>query len=646
MLYAWAICLCSLLIPIHGHSQVIRNGNYDPEDSIQITKKVNALVRSSGTYVERAVKADEVIEESIEAGFLRGLLNGYNQKGLALWGLGRFSEARDYFSMALPLADSVASKMGKAMVLENWGSVERFLGNYPEALDLHLAARELFEELGEPFGLASSYNNTAIIYKFMEDDSTALINYRKSMALSEEIGRVKGYVGSAVNMIIIFQENMQLDSARYYLDKIFSIDKESVPLVRLGQAYSALATNYSIQGKYDSALISIQEAKSYSKAIDDVYLELTLNIKEGNIRGRLGQKERARKLLGNTVERAREMNAPEALKSATAVLMDMDVEEGDFEAAFKRLKLQQAITDSLLGEGEQMRIGELRGLYEVEKKEKELAEVNLALSQETETRQQKELDLAKSQNRIILLVAVALALLLVVGFIAIRLRENSRRSRLLKEKQELTERSLREKEVLVAEVHHRVKNNLQVIYNILDLQSRTLDPGEGRDALRGSMLRISSMALVHNELYRQDDLSGVNMEEYLYRLVENIQVGFVGTVGPVEAEVGVTPGLVLDLDSAIPIGMLANEVITNSLKHAFPEGKGGKLTVSLLHKGEELELKIADNGQGKSDGSGSGGFGSRLIRSLTRQLKGELKEVNQEGTETRILIRKFKAVKV
>ena len=232
MLFLLAVGFCCLLLPTQGHTQIARNQPYNPEDSIRITRMVNELVRGTDTYLDRAIKSDSVIQLSLEAGFLRGLLNGYNQKGLALWGLGRFREARDYFSRALPLADSVNSILGKAMVLENWGSVERFLGNYPEALDLHLAARELFEEMDEPFGLASSFNNTAIIYKFMEDDSTALSEYRKSMAISEEIGRVKGYIGSAINMIIIFQENLQLDSARFYLDKIFSIDQELVPIVR------------------------------------------------------------------------------------------------------------------------------------------------------------------------------------------------------------------------------------------------------------------------------------------------------------------------------------------------------------------------------------------------------------------------------
>lgn len=624
----------------------VKSDTFLPEDSIRIQAMVDTLIPNRRSDVDWAMAmVDSIISESKETGFLRGLLNGYNQKGHVYWDLGDFITSREYYQRALPWADSINSPRGKAIVLNNLGSAERMLGNYSEALENHLEAREIFELIGDVRGLATAINNAAIIYKVLEDDSTAIREYKIAAALSNRKGQSQGYSAAYINISIIFQEHNQLDSARWYLEKIFELDSAKLPPIRVCQAQSALATNYSLAKEYDSALVYIQRSQKTAEQVSGRYLKLTLKIKEGNIRRFLGQRGRARKILNEVLETAREMKAPEIEKSALEVLIQMDEKDRDYKGAYQKYRAQMEIQDSILGAEQQQQMAMLRNQYQVERQDRELAELNLKLAEESEALQEKELDLEKSWNRIGLLVALALLLLLVLGFIAYRLWENARRTRLLKEKQELTERSLKEKEVLVGEIHHRVKNNLQVIYNILDLQSRTLDPGAGKDALQESMLRISTMALVHNELYKEDDLTGVRMEEYLPRLANHINNSFGGSTGPVEVEVKVSEGLTLSLDSAIPIGMLINELITNSLKHAFDGEKAGEIGVRLAEEEEELELEVWDNGQGKKDLGGAGSFGTRLIRSLVRQLKGKIEESVEHGTRTLITIKNYKALK-
>ncbi len=639
--------LALFLLPNFFQVNPLKAGGFLPEDSIRIQGMLDTLIANRRSDSDWAMMmADSIIRASKRANFHRGILNGYNQKGNAYWDKGDFIASRKYYLAALPWSDSINSPKGKAIVLNNVGSAERMLGNYSEALGYHLEAREIFEKIGEMKGMATAINNAAIIYKVLNDDSTAIREYKISAALSYQEGKLAGYASSLINISILFQESKETDSARFYLDLIFGIDPDKLPPIRLCQAQSSLASNYFITGDYDSALACIKSCQRIAENISDDYLKLTLKTKEGNIRRRLGQRAQARKLLEEVRNTAQIMKAPEIEKSVLHILISMDEEGGDYKGALEKYRDQIEIRDSMLGAEQQQRIAALRNQYEGEKRDRELAELNLELAAESEALRNREIDLEQSLFRIGLLIALAVLLLVVVGFIAYRLWENARRTRMLKEKQELTERALREKEVLVGEVHHRVKNNLQVIYNILDLQSRTLEAGAGREALQESMTRISAMALVHNELYRQDDLSGVRMEEYLPRLAKLVQRGFTGNTGSVDVEVQVTPGLVLDLDSAIPIGMLINELVTNSLKHAFKGGVDGKIGVRLEKVETELELVVWDNGRGKSEDGGAGSFGTRLIQSLVRQMKGTMQESVDAGTKTLVTLRKFKELEV
>lgn len=629
------ICICS--------STTAKANPYSPEDSARIQIMIDSVIAYAREDSDWAMMiTDSILNESRRVNYPRGLINGYNQKGNVFWNKGDFAQAKRYYLEALYWTDSIPGKRGKAIVLNNIGTAERLMGNYPEALSYHLASRNLFEEEGMPGGMASAINNAAIVYKILEDDSTAIQEYKLAASLSGRIHKCAAYL----NISIIFQEHLELDSASYYLDKVFAIGEDSLPPLRLSQAQSALATQYSLMQEYDSALHYVKMSQQTIAHLSTEYMKLTLAMKEGNIRRLLGQRDQARRILNQVRQSAVEMNSPEVGKSALEVLIGMDAHDKDYKGAFEKSQLMIEIQDSILGSEQQRRVAQRRVQAEIDQREEEVSELNSELAQETEAVRQREVDLEESRNRIWLLIALVAVLMFAVGITLTLWWGNRKRTRLLREKQEVTERSLREKEVLVGEVHHRVKNNLQVIYNILDLQSRTLEDGKGKTALQESMLRISSMALVHNELYRENDLTGVRMEEYLPRLTNHIQRGFNNDGDHVNLVVEVTPGLTLDLDSAIPIGMLINELITNAMKYAFPGNKKGQVDIRLKKEASYLNLEVADNGIGKSLEPGQGSFGTRLIKSLVRQLKGTLKEEVNLGTTTKIAIKKYKELAI
>jgi two-component sensor histidine kinase len=198
--------------------------------------------------------------------------------------------------------------------------------------------------------------------------------------------------------------------------------------------------------------------------------------------------------------------------------------------------------------------------------------------------------------------------------------------------------SLMEKEVLLREVHHRVKNNLQVISSLLRLQARSAPGKEWRQIFAESQNRLQSIALIHELLYRSKNLADIDFRAYINSLTVQLfyAYGITGSRISLKIEVISAP-MVINL--AIPCGLIANELISNCLKHAFPPDRKGLITVSLASVNDEYEFVIADNGVGLPetvDIAGGQSLGLSLVNTLVKQLKGELEVRRSQGTQFRI----------
>jgi PAS domain S-box-containing protein len=198
--------------------------------------------------------------------------------------------------------------------------------------------------------------------------------------------------------------------------------------------------------------------------------------------------------------------------------------------------------------------------------------------------------------------------------------------------------SLREKEVLLKEVHHRVKNNLQVISSLLNLQSARIADPAIRAAFFASQTRVRSMALIHEKLYRSEMLAGIDFGDYLRTVTQDLVRSYSITNVTVEME---TETVHLPVDTAIPCGLIVNELISNALKHAFPEGAEGKLYVKVRRLSQsEVEMIVEDTGCGMPPGvdlKSMTSMGMTLVSSLTDQIGGTVALTVPQGT--RIAIR-------
>lgn len=208
--------------------------------------------------------------------------------------------------------------------------------------------------------------------------------------------------------------------------------------------------------------------------------------------------------------------------------------------------------------------------------------------------------------------------------------------------------SLNEKEVLLQELHHRVKNNLQLMLSLLRMQSRKIEDPSTLDALRETENRIMSIALVHEKLYRSQSLSTIEIGHYLKALTNHVVQVYQGAQAGIDTLVQVER-LTVSIDTAVPLGMIVTELISNSLKHAFPNRQGGKIGVNLRVLDDDLyELSVSDNGIGIDDRerkSSRKSLGLELVRTLTAQLDGTLDTVRSGGTVTRVRFRDVSKVR-
>jgi len=207
----------------------------------------------------------------------------------------------------------------------------------------------------------------------------------------------------------------------------------------------------------------------------------------------------------------------------------------------------------------------------------------------------------------------------------------------------LVNKALEEKDYLLREIHHRVKNNLQVVSSLLSLQSRQIEDVDIRKAIDEGRNRVRSMALIHQNLYQHDRLSGVSVSGYLDNLITELFETYNISSENISLNLDIEE-IALDIDTMVPLGLIINELISNCLKHAFPENKKGEIHVKLEEQNNQIHLLVKDNGIGmqsnKMDQSKS--FGKKLIGAFSKKLHAEMTMINNNGTEVSMIIKKYK----
>ncbi len=218
-----------------------------------------------------------------------------------------------------------------------------------------------------------------------------------------------------------------------------------------------------------------------------------------------------------------------------------------------------------------------------------------------------------------------------------------------KESEAKLKSALIEKEVLLKEIHHRVKNNLNIISSLIELQSETINDEQYQSFLQDSQHRILTMSLIHDQLYQSDNLSTINLADYIQELFENLCHSYDTSQGQIETQVDLEP-VIVNLETAIPCGILLNELITNSFKYAFPDQTYGKITIQLYTtiSSQKLHLIVSDNGVGfppDLEWQNSASLGLKIVKILAQQLRATITLNREQGTSFHLIFSELQYLK-
>lgn len=506
---------------------------------------------------------------------------------------------------------AIDNKEGLAKTYFKMGWVFRKEGKLDQALQKDLEGLKLMETIDSKAGICDAMTRISGDLTQQNHLKEALEYAEKAINIAEKynLETEKYYVN--FNAADVAMTSKKYELALSYLKKTYQIvEQQNFGLSSKADVLNSIGNALKKLKKYKEALVNYENAMkfaeeaNYQNAINTVTANLgEINLLLGNYSTALKYQLETVRLQEHDQEKT---NLVENYHHVSTIYSHL----GDYKSALAYKQKAYNLRDSIASIESDAKMSEMLTKYETAKKEETIA------SQEAVISQQK---LIKS---LFIGLAVLLSGLLIFGYISFQSR--ARKNKLLAIKNA-------ENELLLKEIHHRVKNNLEIVSVLLALQSSQIEDQSTKNAMQESQNRVNSIGIVHQKLYQGTNLGAIEMKDYVLNLSESILDSF-GAEGKIKLELAMER-LDLDIDTAVPLGLIINELITNTVKYAFPNNTDGILTIKLEKTSDVvLQLVVSDNGIGKSGTVQGSGFGGQLISLLTHQLNGKMKEENNNGT--------------
>lgn len=514
-----------------------------------------------------------------------------------------------YYKNAIDVYKSIGDSSEVPISLSNLGAVYREVGWYEQAISTSINALAYLEPHYKEIqngnqALATCYNTIAGSYAQMGDLNDALEFNRKAILVRIEAKNLKGIAVSYNNIGNVYGQLKRYDSAIANLRRALEI-RERLNSKR-GSTLNNLGDMMLAQRRYSEAENYYFQSLGRKRLEEDNEgLPITFNgLADVFIRKRAFGEAAEYLRQGDSIARAMKLMRP--LKDNLELKMTLYDSLNDPYQAFLAAKELLIVKDSLLDEHKSQNVVEMKTRYESEKS-----------AQEIKLLQEKTLN---SQNRIKMLIIVV-----VLIFVA---------ALLLTYSIVVTRRSKKKVELLLKELHHRVKNNLQVLSSLLSLQSQQLTDSNAIQAVKSSEGRVNAMALIHRKLYLGDTNRTIDIKDYITELVSYLVHTYGYQDRAFTLDLQIEP-ISVDVDKAIPLGLILNELISNAFKYAYTEHANPELYVGIsAHAPGALMIQVRDNGKGipepKKDAPVS--FGLKMVNTLIRELRGSLAVTGNNGT--------------
>ncbi|RZJ54415.1 MAG: tetratricopeptide repeat protein [Flavobacterium sp.] len=516
------------------------------------------------------------------------------------------------------------------------GSSYLFMGDYKTAIQYGLKAAQIGEKLDKiSLYLCTVYNRIGLAYAEFQDYKNAQKYYFKSLTLAEWHNNDQAITELTYNYTDVLLKQHQtahalsfLNSMRKKHPKLYTI--QSAPLqCRYAEIYMRMK-------RYRQALSYIKPIKAKIKDLEE-YNDI-MEAYKTVVKLSIVQKKYPEAALYSFSydSMAKKLNNKQFFATSKFLKYSIDSAQGNTVSAMNNYREYVEYSKHLYDENKTKQINQLNILYETEKRNK-----NIIQLKNNSTIQKNKLRNASAFNNLMIVITISLLIIVMLLYRVYRLKQ--RTNKILSEQQDeiniknkKLENLLTEKEWLLKEIHHRVKNNLHMVVGLLASQAEFLKNKEAVQAINDSQNRIQTMSLIHQKLYQSENLSMINMPSYIFELTEYLKDSF---------DIGKSIRFIVDIDNfdlplshSIPIGLIFNEAVTNSIKYAFPNNNPeGKIIISLkAEKEHTITLIIHDNGIGlppEFDPCDSPSLGINLMKGLSEDIKGTFKIISDNGTK-------------
>lgn len=545
---------------------------------------------------------------------------------------GKFEASEKKYQYALRQFKKTGSKKDVATVTIRLGVVALRNGNYDKAIGQFLQALKLAESSRDTFGLMEANYNISWAHLDQDHYELALQYLRIADGFNQRLPFSNLSLNIYNHFGVIYRQTGDLPKARQYLTK--GIQLSNIPEYQGLNItlINNLASVYAKEGLKDKAIALQEKTLLRSREIDNYLRELQSLYGLARTYGN-DNPTKAIFYLRQAILLARRKKAHKQEMRYLKEITGLYKTQGNYQEALLTKEREHALADSFFYKDMSRHIESLKADYELSKSKARVNALNYL-------NHKNRLELEKSALVRNVSFTGFIAILIILGLLYNQYRVKQQKNKEIEGKNESLQLLLEDKEWLLKEIHHRVKNNLQIITSLLHSQSVYLKDQAALSAIRESQNRVHAMALIHQKLYQSDQLAAIPMNEYIEEIVDYLINTFdYGDL--VQAQLTVYP-INLDVIQAVLIGLIINEAVTNSLKYAFPSGRFPSTqrgTIRIHFQTVDIDhylLQISDDGIGLPPDFNPGRsrtLGMSLIRGLSRQLGGDLQIRNEGGLQ-------------
>lgn len=546
---------------------------------------------------------------------------------------GAFDSAQQKYTTAFELFKRKGDQKGTAAAMIRLGVVDLRNGKYDDAMKWFFSALNLSEKTGDRFGMMEANYSISWAHQDNKDFTKALEYLKKAAELNEQLPFSNISLNIFNHLGVVYREMGEHEKAKQYLQKGIRLSDRPEYYGLNITMINNLALVYASEGDKNKAIALQKQALQRSREIGNYLRELQSLLGLSKTYGKNHPQE-AVFYVKQAVELAKAKKLPRQEMRFLKVLADQYKEQGNFEAALLAKEREHTLADSFLYKTVSRNMESLKAEYELSKSNALIKELDLE-----NKRRRMELQNARDLRRFSLAGMVLLLFVLALLYNQYRIKKQNGRE--LNVKNQSLERLLNEKEWLLKEVHHRVKNNLQTITSLLESQSAYLKD-EALLAVRNSQHRVHAMSLTHQKLYQMETSAVIDMSAFVPELLRYLSESF-DTGERIIFHTSID-AIKLDISQAVPVALVMNEAITNAIKYAFPENRSGKVNIVMRQEaGERILMQVVDDGVGLPEGWGNGNedsLGIKLMKGLSEDIQAEFSMESRAGTRVSMVFRK------